>query len=121
MENYYDIFNSNFDDINLLISQTKSGIAIKDKQLKEAGLKIPGVRAKILIRLQEKDNNYIFLISQEIYYVSNFENYKNDRRSLDKLNDWLKTLKVENYLKILLKTDIIRQNLYYYKWKVKIL
>ena len=103
MEKYYDIFNSNgFDDINLLIAQTKSGTAIKDKQLKEAGLKIPGDRAKILIRLQEKAGNFIFLIPKEVYYISQFENYKSDR-SINKLNDWLKSLKVENYLENFVK------------------
>ena len=103
MEKYYDIFNSNgFDDINLLISQTKSGTAIKDKQLKVAGLKIPGDRAKILIRLQEKANNFIFPIPKEVYYVSQFENFRNDR-IINKLNDWLKTLKVENYLENFVK------------------
>ena len=98
MEKYYDIFISNgFDDINFLIKQTKSGNAIKDKQLKEAGINFPGERAKILIKLQEKAGNFIFPIPKEVYYICENNNYKNDK-CIKKLNDWLKALKVEDYL-----------------------
>ena len=98
MEKYYDIMNSNgFDDINLLISQTKSGNGIKDKQLKEAGINIPGDRAKILIKIQEKAGDFIFPIPKEVYYVCQNENIKNDP-NINKLNEWLKSLKIENYL-----------------------
>ena len=103
MEKYYEIMNLNgFDDIQLLISQTKSGSAINDKQLKEAGINFPGDRAKILIHLQEKAGNFIFPIPKEVYYICQNENYKNDR-NINKLNDWLKALKIENYLEGFIK------------------
>ena len=103
MEKYYEIMNLNgFDDIHLLINQTKSGSAIKDKQLKEAGINSPGDRAKILIHLQEKAGNFIFPIPKEVYYICQSENYKNDR-NINKLNDWLKALKIENYLEGFIK------------------
>ncbi len=98
MEQYYEIMNSNgFDDIHLLINQTKTGMGIKDKQLKEAGINIPGDRAKILLRLQEKAGNFVFPVPKEVYYISQTNNIKNDR-NINKLNDWLKTLKIEMYL-----------------------
>ena len=103
MEKYYEIMNLNgFDDIHLLINQTKSGSAIKDKQLKEAGINSPGDRAKILIHLQEKAGNFIFPIPKEVYYICQSENYKNDR-NINRLNDWLKALKIENYLEGFIK------------------
>ena len=103
MEKYYDIMTSNgFDDINLLISQTKSGLGINDKQLKQAGINLPGDRAKILIKLQEKAGDYIFPIPKEVYYTSQSDNIKNDR-NIKKLNDWLKALKVEIYLENFVK------------------
>ena len=103
MEKYYDIMISNgFDDINLLINQTKSGLGIKDKQLKQAGINLPGDRAKILIKLQEKAGDYIFPIPKEVYYTSQSDNIKNDR-NIKKLNDWLKALKVEIYLENFVK------------------
>ena len=98
MEKYYQIMNSNgFDDINLLISQTKSGTGIGDKHLKEIGINLPGDRAKILLRLQEKAGRFIFPVPREVYHVCQNEDYKNDR-NINKLNDWLKALKIEIYL-----------------------
>ena len=98
MEKYYNIMVSNgFDDINLLINQTKAGNGIKDKQLKEAGINIPGDRVKILIRIHEKAGYYVFPIPKEVYYVCQKENIKDDI-NINKLNDWLKSLKIENYL-----------------------
>ena len=103
MEKYYDIMNSSgFDDIQLLINQTKKGITIKDKQLKEAGINIPGDRAKILIRLQEKAGNFVFPIPKEVYYVCQNDNIKNDR-NINKLRDWLQALKIEIYLENFIK------------------
>ena len=98
MEKYYDIMYSNgFDDIHLLINQIKSGTIITDKQLKEVGINKPGDRAKILIRLQEKAGYYVFQVPKEVYYISQTNNINNDR-NINKLNEWLKALKIENYL-----------------------
>ena len=99
LEKYYNILNSNgFEDIQVLINQEKTTTAITDEQLKEAGINPPGDRAKILIRLQEKAGNFIFQIPKTVYYTCvNIENYMNDY-NIEKLNDWLKALKIENYL-----------------------
>ena len=59
LEKYYNLMNSNgFEDIQILINQGKSILAINDSQLKETGIDKPGDRAKILIRLQEKAGNF---------------------------------------------------------------
>ena len=99
LEKYYNIMNSNgFDDIKLLINQTKSGVAVTDIQLKEAGIDIPGDRAKILIRLQEKAGNFIYHVPKSVYYqCTDVENYMNDYH-IKKLYEWLRPIKVDNYL-----------------------
>jgi hypothetical protein len=103
MDKYYDIMNkSGFDDIQLLINQTKSITAISDKQLKEAGINLPGDRAKILLRLEEKAGNFIFPVPKEVYYICQNDDIKSDR-NINKLNDWLKALKIENYLECFIK------------------
>ena len=100
MTRYKKIFALNgFDDINLILEQSKNGnISIQDSELKEAGIKIPGDRAKILIRIQELSNNFLFTIPKEVYYnIDNKNNIENDH-SIKKLKEWLKTLKMEQFL-----------------------
>ena len=100
MEKYLHIFAMNgFDDINLILEQSKNGVSsIQDNELKEAGIKIPGDRAKILIRIQEISNNFNFPIPKEVYYViESKKNLENDK-NIKKLKEWLKYLKVEKFL-----------------------
>ena len=89
-----------FDDINLILDQSKNGkSSIQDSELKEAGIKIPGDRAKILIRIQEISNNFDFPIPKEVYYnIKNKKEIENDKNII-KLKEWLKNIKMENYLK----------------------
>ena len=105
MDKYMPIFALNgFDDINLILEQSKNGIAsISDNELKEAGIKIPGDRAKILIRIQELSNNFNFPIPKEVYYSieKNLDCEKN--LHLKKLEDWIKSLKIENYFNNFIK------------------
>ena len=101
-ENYYSIMKSNgFDDIQLLLNQTKKGIAITDKQLKLSGINIPGDRAKILIRLQEKAGNFIFPVPKEVYYI--YQNNNIDDKNINKLKNWLSELKIGYYLENFIK------------------
>ena len=99
LEKYYSLMKSNgFDDVQLLLNQTKTGIAITDNQLKSAGINIPGDRAKILIRLQEKAGNFNFQVPKEVYYIcQNIEDYSEDK-NINRLKSWLEELKVDNYL-----------------------
>ena len=100
MDKYIGILALNgFDDINLILEQSKNGISsIQDNELKEAGIKSPGDRAKILIRIQELSHNFNFPISKEVYYSNenkiNFENDKN----IQKLKEWLQILKMDKFI-----------------------
>ena len=96
---YLNNFESNgFDDINLLIEETKRGDIIKDQELKEAGINLPGDRAKILIRLKEKANIFGFSVPKNVYHTcKNFDDLENDENIIN-LNNWLSYLKLENYL-----------------------
>ena len=103
LENYYSIMKSNgFDDIQLLLNQTKTGIAITDKQLKLSGIMVPGDRAKILIRLQEKAGHFSFPVPKEVYYINQNDDY-NDDKNINNLKNWLEEIKVENYLENFIK------------------
>ena len=96
---YYDLMNSNgFEDIQLLIEQEKICNAINDIQLKEIGILLPGDRAKILIHLEEKAGKYNFTLPKNVYYeIKNVKNILEDF-NIQKIYNWLKILKVENYL-----------------------
>ena len=95
MKNFIE---SGFDDINLIIEQAQKGIYIKDNELKEAGIILPGDRAKILIRIQEKAKNFPFAVPKNVYYTCNDLNMIENDENIYNLNNWLKNLKIENYL-----------------------
>jgi len=99
MEKYYNILKINgFDNINLLIEQMKSDSPIKDSELKNSGINIPGDRAKILIRLEEKGNLFSFQIPKNVYYIPDEDVNINEDVNIVKLKRWLKEFKMENYL-----------------------
>lgn len=103
LQKYYTILKLNgFDNISLLIEQMKTNMPIRDSELKKSGIKIPGDRAKILIRLEEKGNIFPFEIPKNVYYF--LENNLNDNtinsdHNICQLNKWLKEFKMEKYLK----------------------
>ena len=96
---YLNNLDSNgFDDINLLIEEAKNGDIIKDQELKEAGINVPGDRAKILIRIKEKSNLFGFTVPKSVYYtLKNYDNIENDEH-IKELNNWLSNIKVDRYL-----------------------
>ncbi len=47
-----------FDDLNLLINQIKTELAINDLNLRDIGINLPGDRAKILIKLEESKTHF---------------------------------------------------------------
>ena len=104
MDEYLPNFSMNgFDDINLILEQSKNGISsIKDNELKEAGIQLPGDRAKILIRIQELSNNFNFPIPQNIYDQVDKKNIENDK-NVHKLKEWLQNLKVDLFFNNFLK------------------
>ena len=57
-----------------------------------------GDRAKILIKIQEKAGSFGFNVPKSVYYIcQNVDDLENDFH-INKLNQWLKNLKVEMYL-----------------------
>ena len=100
MDKYLNILaNNGFDDINLILEQSKNGgSSILDSELKEAGISIPGDRAKILIRIQELSNNFSFPIPKEVYHQIEDINKIESDEHIQKLKRWLENLKVEDYL-----------------------
>ncbi len=99
LEKYYNLLYSNgFEDIQLLINQEKKSNAISDFELKEAGIVPPGDRAKILIHLEERAGKFSFQIPKSVYYISEkLDNIMEDE-NIKKIYNWLKSIKVENYL-----------------------
>ena len=96
---YFNNMDSNgFDDVNILIEEAKKGALIKDQELKEIGIPLPGDRAKILIRIKEKANIFGFSVPKGVYHVcENLDKMLDDKYILE-LDRWLTNLKVENYL-----------------------
>ena len=100
---YYDLMDSNgFEDIHFLIGQERSNsslnTSITNSELTEIGIILPGDRAKILIHLEEKAGNFSFTVPREVYYNrDNLKNFMEDE-NIQKIYNWLKMIKVENYL-----------------------
>ena len=100
MQKYLNNFIENgFDDIKIIIEQAQKGIYIKDSELKEAGILIPGDRAKILIRIQEKAGNFKFAVPKSVYYTCRNLNKVNSDINIKNFKNWLKNLRIDNYLK----------------------
>ena len=100
MEKYYDNLNNNgFEYINMIIDDTKLGNYLTDKQLKMIGINIPGDRAKILIRFEEKANIFEFSIPKSVYYICNNYEHIEDDLNVCKLNAWLRNIRLEQYIK----------------------
>ena len=99
MHKYYDVFNNNgFEYVNLIIEDYKLGNYLSDVQLKLIGISNPGDRARILIRFEEKSNLFDFIVPKSVYYlINNFDKIENDINII-KLNNWLKKIKLEEYL-----------------------
>ena len=104
---YYVLMNSNgFEDIDLLVEQERNcklNTSITNSALKEIGIYLPGDRAKILIHLEEKAGNYSFAIPKNVYYFLEDMNNINNDENIKKIFEWLKVIKVENYLDSFIK------------------
>ena len=100
MQKYYlHLKNNGLEYINIIIEDAKKGVYINDNQLKIIGINKPGDRAKILIRIQEKANLFEFTVPKSVYYnCTNLEKIKDDP-NVNKLYEWLKNIRLEQYLK----------------------
>ena len=99
MQQYYlHLKNNGLEYINIIIEDTKKGVYITDNQLKMIGINKPGDRAKILIRIQEKANLFEYSVPKSVYYnCTNLEKIKDDP-NVNKLYEWLKNIRLEQYL-----------------------
>ena len=101
MEDYYlNFINNGFDDIELIIAQTKNGIGISDKNLKQIGINLPGDRARILLKIQELANNFPFNLPKGVFYnIKDITKINVDEDIyILKLKNWLSGIKLEKYL-----------------------
>ena len=85
-----------FDDLNLLIIQTKSGIALTNQNLKDINIKSCGERAKILIHLEEKAGIIPYFLERDRIYVTEKE-YK--EKNMNSLFNFLALINLEQYEK----------------------
>ena len=100
------LLSNGFDDLEVLIQQTKSGIAITDKNLKDIGFKTSGKRAKFLIHLEEKANLYEFEIDKEKVYFPSIINE-------NKLYRLLSSINLEQYINNFIINDYTSPELLY--------
>ena len=70
----YNLIDNGFDNLEMLISQTKNGIALTYENLREIGIKKPGERIKILLHLEEISENFHFIFPKSIYNNNDYDN-----------------------------------------------
>ncbi len=100
MQKYYDNLNNNgFEYVDMILEDTKIGNYLTDNQLKMIGINIPGDRAKILIRFEEKANMFEFNIPKSVYYICNNLDHIEDDLNVCKLNGWLRNIRLEQYIR----------------------
>lgn len=92
MEKHAETLISNgFDDISLIIEQSKKGIGVTEKNLKEANVALIGDRARIIVHIDTAAGNYEFMnYNREKVFAVKKEN--------DELDEWLSKIKMENYI-----------------------
>lgn len=87
------LLENGFDDLEVLISQARDGIALTDQHLKEIGITLPGERAKILIHLEELSGNFPFNLESNIIYSN-----KNVENKDSSLYIFFSSLNLEEYI-----------------------
>ena len=93
-KNYVNIlFENGFDNLEILINQTKNGVALSEQNLKDIGINLNGDRAKILIHLEELAGKYPFLLEKNIIYSNTIEENKNNS-----LYKFLASIDLEGYI-----------------------
>ena len=93
---YADKFIENgFDDLDVILTLTRTSITITNQNLKDIGIKSAGHRAKILIHLEERADIFPFYLEQNIIYNNNDNNnYLNN----DSLFKFLSGIGCEKYV-----------------------
>jgi hypothetical protein len=100
MQKYYNVLNNNdnFNNINKIIENAKNGKYITDDELRDIGIEKIGDRAKILIRIKEKANLFEYTVPKSIYYKTNSLEHIEEDANINKLYEWLYSIRLEQYL-----------------------
>ena len=107
MEKYCNkLYRNGFDDINLLIEQTKSSIAITIENLYDIGLRKMGDCSKILLRIEEKAGLFPVPLNKDRIYLSS------DRNST-LLMKMLSSIKMEKFISNFLDNGYTSPDLLY--------
>ena len=114
-KNYADILlNNGFDDLKLLIIQSKTEIGISDQNLKDIGINSAGDRAKILIHLEELAGNFPFSLEKEKIYSNKYDEEKNCS-----LYIFLESINLEQYLETFIENGYYNAELLFTQMKSK--
>ena len=96
---YADKFIDNgFDDLDVILSLTKTSIAITNQNLKDIGIMCPGHRAKILIHLEERAELFPFYLEKNIIYNNKTNNNNNTYLNNDSLFKFFNGIGCERYV-----------------------
>ena len=87
-----NLIDNGFDDLEVLISQTKKNIALTEQNLKDIGINLPGDRAKIMIHLEELAGKFPFKLEKDIIYFN-----KNEENNMS-LYNFLTSINLEEYI-----------------------
>ena len=94
----YNLIDNGFDNLEMLISQTKNGIALTYENLREIGIKKPGERIKILLHLEEISENFHFIFPKLIYNNNDYDNSGIKNKS-NTLKIFLEKIEEKKYFK----------------------
>ena len=108
-EKYTGILIENgFDDLDVLINQTKKGLALSYQNLGEIGITLPAHRAKILIHLEELADNFDFFLENNIIY----SNKKPEEKS-GSLYEFLLKINLDEYFQNFVESGFYSAELLY--------
>ena len=62
-----NLIDNGFDNLDVLIYQTKHGISLTYENLRDIGIKKPGERIKIMVHLEEISDNFDFYLQKKIF------------------------------------------------------
>jgi len=100
----HNFVKNGFDELNIIKEQMKSSSPITDQNLKEIGIKQAGLRARILIKLEEEARIYDFVLPMNIFYniqipvqLDKDDEWKTDH-NVKSINLWLSQIKMEKYI-----------------------
>lgn len=99
-----DLISNGFDDLSLMIEQMSknSKDPITDQNIADIGIKLPGHRARILVKLEELAKNFDFELPVGLYYNLSQEFAVSTEAMYDPhvkyIENWLAQLKMTNFL-----------------------